>query len=339
MADFSVGIVGLDSLGAALTRRLDEQGIGHTATDLNARLLQAHLAGGGSAPAGSPYDLAKVCDLILLTETSDETLREAVLGSVGLVHALRPGTIIVDMSDAAPQVGPALARALYAKGAIWIEATPVGSPAAGARRQTDAADGGSADTLERIATVLRAFAAKILRLGELGTGPLAKALASAFGALSIAIHTEMLIVAKNGRARSGRNSWRACRCLPRGSEPHRRLWARKCSADATSRTCRANACRMISAGFSMRRARPRLQHCSFLCCRPPPSPPATRRGRPAAPWMSRAGWPTMRVSNLAARRPTPDRTPIRGRRDGTCCGVAVSSAMVQSKEPGADPPS
>ena len=53
-----------------------------------------------------------------------------------------------------------------------------------------------ADTLERIAYVLNAFAAKILRLGDLGTGPLAKALASAYGALSIALHTEMLIAAK-----------------------------------------------------------------------------------------------------------------------------------------------
>ena len=194
MAEFSVGIVGLDGLGVALTRRLDEQGIGHTATDLNARLLQAHLAGGGSAPVGSPYDLAKVCDLILLTETGDETLRDAVLGPAGLVHALRPETIIVDMSDAS--VGPALARALYAKGAIWIEATPVGSPQQAREGKLTLLTAGPADTLERVAAVLRAFATKILRLGELGTGPLAKALASAFGALSIAIHTEMLIVAK-----------------------------------------------------------------------------------------------------------------------------------------------
>ena len=91
MADFSVGIVGLDTLGSALIRRLDAQGIGNTATDINSRLLQAHLAGGGSAPAGSPYDLAQVCNLILLAETSDETAREAVLGPIGIVHSLRPG--------------------------------------------------------------------------------------------------------------------------------------------------------------------------------------------------------------------------------------------------------
>ena len=141
MAEFSVGIVGLDGLGAALTRRLEEQGIGHTATDLNARLLQAHLAGGGSAPVGSPYDLAKVCDLILLAETGDETLRDAVLGPAGLVHALRPGTIIVDMSDASSRSG-ARARALRERGDL--DRGDAGrQSSAGARRQTDAADGGT----------------------------------------------------------------------------------------------------------------------------------------------------------------------------------------------------
>jgi len=196
MADFSIGIVGLDTLGSALIRRLDAQGIGNTGTDINSRLLQAHLAGGGSSPAGSPYDLAQVCNLILLVETSDETAREAVLGPIGIVHALRPGTIIVDMSDTSPQTGPALARALYAKGAIWIEATPVGSVADVRSGKLTLLTAGPADALERIAHVLNAFAAKTLRIGEVGTGPLAKALAAAYGAVSIAMHTEMLIIAK-----------------------------------------------------------------------------------------------------------------------------------------------
>jgi len=47
-----------------------------------------------------------------------------VLGPVGCSCA-PPGTIIVDLSDTSPQSGPALARALYAKGVAWIEATPV----------------------------------------------------------------------------------------------------------------------------------------------------------------------------------------------------------------------
>jgi 3-hydroxyisobutyrate dehydrogenase-like beta-hydroxyacid dehydrogenase len=196
MADFSVGVVGLDLLGSALARRLDRQGIGYVASDLNPRLLQAHLAGGGSAPAGSPYDLAQVCDLVLLAETSDQTARAAVLGSTGLVHAIRPGTIIVDMSDVSPLSGPALAGALASKGVIWVEATPVGGPAEAQAGKLTLLTAGAAHAVDRATPVLRAFAENILRLGELGSGPLAKALASAFGALTVAIHTEMLIVAK-----------------------------------------------------------------------------------------------------------------------------------------------
>jgi 3-hydroxyisobutyrate dehydrogenase-like beta-hydroxyacid dehydrogenase len=196
MVDFSVGVVGLDSMGAALTRRLDEVGIGHTATDLNTRMLQAHLADGGSAPAGSPYDLAQMCDLVLIAETTDDNLREAVLGSVGLVHALRPGTILVDMSDASPQTGPALARALYSKGAIWIEATPIGTPDDAREGKLNLLMSGPAEAIDRVAPVLQAFAAKTLRLGELGSGPLVKALLSTLGALSAAVYTEMMIVAR-----------------------------------------------------------------------------------------------------------------------------------------------
>jgi 3-hydroxyisobutyrate dehydrogenase-like beta-hydroxyacid dehydrogenase len=196
MVEFSVGIVGLDSMGAALTRRLDEQGIGNTPTDLNTRMLQAHLAEGGSAPAGSPFDLAQVCDLVLIAETGDETLREAVLGPIGLAHALRPGTIIVDMSDASPQTGPVLARSLYSKGVIWIEATPVGSAQDARSGTLTLLTSGPADTIERVTPVLRAFASKTLRLGEFGSGPLVKALLSAVGVASMAVYAEAMIVAK-----------------------------------------------------------------------------------------------------------------------------------------------
>jgi 3-hydroxyisobutyrate dehydrogenase-like beta-hydroxyacid dehydrogenase len=196
MADFAIGIVGLDELGVALSRRLDRQGIGNTVSDINMRMLQAHLAEGGSAPAGSPYDLAQVCDLILLRTTSDETLRESVHGSVGMLHTLRPGTIIVDMSDVSPQTGPAVARTLYSKGVIWLEATPVGGPRAALDGKLTLLTAGPAEALERVAPVLRAFASATLRLGELGSGPLAKALVATLGATSLAIYAEALVLAK-----------------------------------------------------------------------------------------------------------------------------------------------
>jgi len=39
MADFSIGIVGLDELGGALSERLEDQEFGHIVTDINSQNL------------------------------------------------------------------------------------------------------------------------------------------------------------------------------------------------------------------------------------------------------------------------------------------------------------
>lgn len=196
MTGFSVGIVGLDAMGGALSRRFDQEGVGHSATDLNSRMLQAHLANGGSAPAGSPYDLAQMCNLIFMTETSDDMLRESVTGPTGLYHRLQPGTLIVDMSDVSPQTGQALARSVVSKGAVWIEATPVGGPSNVRNGDLTLLLAGPEDHIESIRPVLQSFAGKTLRLGELGSGGLAKSLAASLGLASLLLHTEFMATAR-----------------------------------------------------------------------------------------------------------------------------------------------
>ncbi|MBM3607050.1 MAG: NAD(P)-dependent oxidoreductase [Alphaproteobacteria bacterium] len=192
---FSIGVVGMDQLGAALLQRLDRQNIGHACTDLDHRLVQAHLAEGGAAPLGSPYDLAQMCDLIFMTAVDGETLREAVMGSVGLIHKLRPGTIIVDMSDAPPDVGQGLARSVVSRGAVWVEAVPVGEHVQAINGELTVLFGGPAHVLEKIRPSLAIFASQVMRLGDLGAGSAARLLGTALSAVSTAIHTEMLTFA------------------------------------------------------------------------------------------------------------------------------------------------
>lgn len=199
LSAFSIGVVGMDRLGAALLQRLDRQNIGHACTDMDHRLVQAHLAEGGAAPLGSPYDLAQMCNLIFMTAPDGETLREAVMGSVGLIHKLRPGTIIVDMSEAAPDVGQGLARSLVSRGAIWVEALPVGEHHQAVSGEMTLLCGGPAHVIEQITPALSIFASRVLRLGDLGAGGAARLLGTALTALSTAIHTEMLAFAwRNG---------------------------------------------------------------------------------------------------------------------------------------------
>lgn len=196
MSDFLVGIIGLDAMGGALTRRFDEMGVGHSVTDLSSRMIQAHLAEGGAAPAGSPYDLAQMCNLIFIAETADETLRESILGPTGLYHMLKPGAIVVDMSDVSPQTGQELARRLVSKGGLWIEATPVGTPSDIRAGSLTLLAAGQTEAIERVTPVLLTFASKILRLGELGSGTIAKALGATLSASALVLYTEFMIAAQ-----------------------------------------------------------------------------------------------------------------------------------------------
>lgn len=196
LAEFSIGVVGMDQLGAALLERLERQGVGHTSTDLDYRMVQAHLADGGAAPVGSPYDIAQMCNLIILAAPNGELLRENVMGSVGLIHKIQPGAIVVDMSDAPPDIGPALARSLVSRGAIWIEAATMSAPDAARTGELTLLCGGPQEAYERVLPVLQLFATQIMRLGELGSGGTARLLGTALTALSTAVHTELMTFAR-----------------------------------------------------------------------------------------------------------------------------------------------
>lgn len=194
--DFSIGVVGLDLFGAALSERLDSQGIGHIVSDMAPMMLQAHVAESGIAPASTPTDVAQMCDLVFITEVSDTNLRDAVMGPTGLVHGLSPGTVLVDMSAAEPGTGVELAGKLASRGSIWIEAAIVGDAQDLRTGTTTLLTSGNAEALQRIAPVLAQIAARTFRLGDLGSGKLAKALGASANAMAMAVYTEVVLIAR-----------------------------------------------------------------------------------------------------------------------------------------------
>jgi 3-hydroxyisobutyrate dehydrogenase-like beta-hydroxyacid dehydrogenase len=196
MTDFSIGIVGLDQMGGALSERFEQRELGHIVTDINSQNLQIHLAESGVAPASTPSDIGQMCDLVFVTEIADSTFRESVIGPTGLVHGVSAGTIIVDMSEANPSTGIELAGRLASKGVVWVEVAVAGTA-------DDIRDGtatlltaGPAHILEQIAPILNAISARSLRLGDLGAGKLAKALGSSANAMATAVYTEIMLIAK-----------------------------------------------------------------------------------------------------------------------------------------------
>ncbi|MCC2097022.1 MAG: NAD(P)-dependent oxidoreductase [Hyphomicrobiales bacterium] len=196
MSDFSIGVIGLDLLGGAISERLEDQEFGHVVTDINAQNLQIHVAESGVAPAATPTDVGHMCDLIFVAETSDTTFRESIIGPTGLIHGVSPGAIVVDMSETDPRTGIDMAGRLGSKGVVWLEAAIVGNADDIREGRATLLTSGREDALETIAPVLSALSARSLRLGHLGSGKLAKALGTSANAMAVAIYTEVMLIAK-----------------------------------------------------------------------------------------------------------------------------------------------
>jgi 2-hydroxy-3-oxopropionate reductase len=118
--------------------------------------------------------MADDCDMVILCLTDHQAVEHTMFGDEGLVHgkALR---MVIDHSSISPAATCNMAqRLLDAAGAGWIDA-PVSGGSAGATAGTLALMlGGAVADIERVTPLLRAYARRMTRVGDIGAGQAAK---------------------------------------------------------------------------------------------------------------------------------------------------------------------
>jgi 3-hydroxyisobutyrate dehydrogenase len=164
------GVIGLGAMGAPMARNLHKAGwlevIWNRSPD-KAEQLSAEL---GVRVADSPAALAADCELVLLSVSADDDLRE-VMGA--MAPGLQPGCVVLDTSTVSRET--AIEAAALAQPAVFLDA-PVSGGIEGARQGTLAMMiGGEAATIERIRPVLNSIAARIEHMGPVGAGQATKA--------------------------------------------------------------------------------------------------------------------------------------------------------------------
>lgn len=152
-----IGWVGIGAMGWPMSRRLAAAGLPLTVCDRDpARQAQARAQ--GMALAASPADAGRKADIVFSMVYDDAALNavvEGLGGSEGLATAMRPGTLLVEMSTVSPAASARVAGRLAAAGIAYLRAPVSGSVAlAEAGTLTIFASGNRAD-FERITPVLR----------------------------------------------------------------------------------------------------------------------------------------------------------------------------------------
>ncbi len=168
-----IGFIGLGIMGRGMARNLLKAGFDLTVWNRTASRMEEFLAAGAKG-ARSPADLAARCDVILICVSDTPDVEAVILGENGLIHGLRPGSLVIDLSTISPQATREIARRLSERGAHMLDAPVSGGSEGAARGALSIMVGGEAEQLERARPILQAMGKAITHVGGHGDGQTVK---------------------------------------------------------------------------------------------------------------------------------------------------------------------
>ncbi|ADP17110.1 NAD binding domain of 6-phosphogluconate dehydrogenase family protein 4 [Achromobacter xylosoxidans A8] len=191
-----IGFCGIGRMGEPMTRRLLAAGYEVAVWNRSSAKLGSLLDAGAVASA-TPRALGASVDIALLCLGDGKAVVDVVFGEHGLAHAATPPSSLIDHSTLSPALTRALAqRWTAATGGVWIDAPVSGGTDGAAAGKLAIMTGGPADTIELVTPVLRTYAARVTRMGDVGAGQTTKLANQAIVATTLAGLAEAFVLAK-----------------------------------------------------------------------------------------------------------------------------------------------
>ncbi len=168
-----IGFVGLGNMGNPMCRNLLKHGHKLKVYDVVPELAKK-LEKEGCEVATSTSDCSRGVEMVITMLPSSPHVRTAYLGEMGVLHAVAPGTPLIDSSTIDPLTAREVAMDAKAKGCPMVDA-PVSGGVGGAEAATlTFMVGGDANDFEIARPVLQAMGKNIVHCGGAGNGQVAK---------------------------------------------------------------------------------------------------------------------------------------------------------------------
>lgn len=168
-----VAFTGIGVMGLPMARRLAGGGHEVVAFDVSEEARErAADAGLGVAP--SAREAARGADVAITMLPTGAHVREALFGPEGVLAALEPGRLVVDMSTIQPLGTDVIARDLAARGYRFLDASVGRTSAHAERGELLIMVGGEAADLEEARPLLALMGDPVIHCGPVGHGARAK---------------------------------------------------------------------------------------------------------------------------------------------------------------------
>jgi len=192
-----IGFIGLGIMGRGMSHNLLKAGFEVGVWNRTAARMDP-LAEAGATTAASPAELAAQSDIIITCVSDTPDVRQAILGEQGVIHGMRPGSLVVDMSTISPQATREIAAALKEKGVHMLDAPTSGGSEGAAKGTLTIMAGGQADQFQRAMPAFRAMGKAITHVGDVGAGQTVKLVNQILVVVTMLGVSEALLFAQAG---------------------------------------------------------------------------------------------------------------------------------------------
>ncbi len=166
-----VAFIGLGVMGFPMAGHLAKAG--HEVSVFNrtpAKAIRWAEVHGGRAGV-TVAEAVEGCEIVALCVGNDDDVRDVTPQALA---AMAPGGVIVDHTTTSAVVAREMADLAHASGHWFVDAPVSGGQAGAENGQLTVMAGGDATAVERVAPVIAAYSKAVKRIGEAGSGQLAK---------------------------------------------------------------------------------------------------------------------------------------------------------------------
>ena len=169
----TIGFVGLGTIGGVVAGNILKAGHAMMVYDIEPAATQP-LVAAGARRAASAADVARDCRIIFTSLPGPPEVEAVALGSNGLFHGVREGSIYVDLSSSSAELIRRVAAEFAKRGARVMDAPLIVGRRGIANRSVQVLASGGAETYREVQPLFDAFSDTVVYTGELGTGTVIK---------------------------------------------------------------------------------------------------------------------------------------------------------------------
>ena len=168
----TIGVIGLGTIGSGIASNCHAAGLPLVVCDVRAEATRRHA--GYARVVGSPADLARESDIVVVAVVNDEQVRSVLSGPEGVFAEGASGLTVVVVSTITPACVAAIGAEATALGVPIVDCGVSGGPSAAASGKLVCMCGGDPEVIEGLAPLFDAIGSLAVTMGRFGTGLAAK---------------------------------------------------------------------------------------------------------------------------------------------------------------------